>query len=61
MAPLKESEARAMFRLAVGDAEDDGTGFSVSFNFLHKGNGTDWLMKHLESHTVSGGGISVCL
>lgn len=47
LAPLKESEARATFRLAVGDAEDDGTGFSVSLNVLHKGNGAGWRFKEI--------------
>ncbi|CAM9586390.1 unnamed protein product [Ectocarpus sp. 4 AP-2014] len=38
LAPFKGSDARATLRAAIGDAEDDGSGFSVSLNFLHKGN-----------------------
>lgn len=39
LARFKGSDARATLRAAVGDAEDDGSGFSISLNFLHKGNG----------------------
>lgn len=39
LASLKGSDARATLRAAIGDAEDDGRGFSVSLNFVHKGNG----------------------
>lgn len=39
LASFKGSDARATVRAAIGDAEDDGRGFSVSLNFLHKGNG----------------------
>ncbi|CAM9483729.1 unnamed protein product, partial [Pylaiella littoralis] len=38
LASCKGSDARATVRMAVGDAVDDGRGFSVSLNFLHKGN-----------------------
>ncbi|CAM9988729.1 unnamed protein product [Scytosiphon promiscuus] len=34
----KGSEARATLRAAIGDPEDNGQGFSVSLNYLHKGN-----------------------
>lgn len=45
MAPLKSADTRATARLAVGDPEDDGTGFSISLNFLHKGNGAAGFLK----------------
>lgn len=53
MAPLKESDARATVRVAVGDAEDDGRGFSVSFIFVHKGNGACVCPRFLHNHFVS--------
>lgn len=39
LASFKGSDARATVRMAVGDTVDDGRGFSISLNFLHKGNG----------------------
>eukprot|EP00903_Cladosiphon_okamuranus_P011263 g10621.t1 len=40
LASFKGSDARATLRAAIGDAEDDGRGFSISLNFIHKGNVT---------------------
>lgn len=37
--PLKESHARAMGRIFVGNPADDGSGFSLSLSFMHKANG----------------------
>lgn len=39
LASFKGPDARATVRMAIGDAVDNGRGFSVSLNFLHKGNG----------------------
>lgn len=39
LSALKASDARASVRAAIGDVEDDGRGFSVSLNYVHKGNG----------------------
>lgn len=39
--PLKESDARATAQIAVGDVEDEGSGFFLSLRFLHKANGKD--------------------
>lgn len=41
--PLKEADARATVRMAVGDGDDEdddgGGGFSITASFIHQGNG----------------------